>query len=95
MFLKLTLYNAADPNLKVPIMINMDKVIAYGDYYNFKSTRDPVSHVITVEKERVYTCITIDNSKETPTNLQVCETMKEINLKMAQLERRKNDNNNR
>lgn len=96
MFLKLTLYDDRDPNLKVPIMVNMDNVIAYTDYYNASYTQDPISQVRSFKKERICTNIYTNASEKSYQGIQVCETMEEINLKMAQLERRtQNDNGNR
>ena len=96
MFLKLTLYNQ-DPDLRIPIMINMDNIIGYNDHYNAEYIRDPISNVRTFKKERICThiYIDIDVSKGLYKNIQVCETMEEINLKMANLERRNNGNSNR
>lgn len=94
MFLKLTLYDE-DPNLRVPIMVNMDTVIGYTDYYNAEYTRDPISQVRRLKKERVCTYIYTGIAEKSYKGIQVCETMEEINLKMAQLERRNNDNSNR
>ena len=94
MFLKLTLYDE-DPNLRVPIMVNTDKIIGYTDYYNAEYTRDPISQVGTFKKELVCTYIYTGISEKSYKGIQVCETMEEINLKMAQLERRNNDKSNR
>ena len=94
MFLKLTLYNK-DPELRIPVMINMDKVVGYGDCYDAEYIENPISHVKTLNKKRTHTCLYIGEQDKSNRDLNICETMEEINLKMAQLERRSNGNSNR
>jgi hypothetical protein len=88
MFLKLTLYDE-DPNCRLPIMINMDKAIGYGDYYDAKYLEDPITYDKILHKNRISTCLYIGESRGSTRDIYVMETMEEINLKMAQLERRK------
>ena len=94
MFLKLTLYNK-NPELRISVMINMDKVMGYCDCYDAEYLENPISHVKTLHKQRTYTCLYIGDQDKSCRDMNVCETMEEINLKMAQLERRSNGNSNR
>ena len=89
MFLKLTLYYKEE--YASPIMVNMDKVTYYGDTYELDERYDAETKRIIKNKTFTGCLIEFDNEK----TVKIAETMEEINLKMAQLERRNNGNSNR
>ena len=89
MFLKLTIYSK-EPESSPSIMVNMGKVTYYADTYEWdihfaKEQRRTI-------RNKTFTGCLIEFNNE---KITVCETMEEINLKTAQLERRSNGNSNR
>lgn len=90
MFLKLTLYYKEEDYTSF-IMVNMDKVTYYADTYDLDKKYDTETKRFITNKTYTGCLIEFDNEK----TVKIAETMEEINLKMAQLERRNNDNSNR
>lgn len=90
MFLKLTLYYKGE-DCTSSIMVNMDKVTYYADTYELDEKYDEETKRIIKNKTFTGCLIEFDNEK----TVKIAETMEEINLKMAQLERRNNGNSNR
>ena len=89
MFLKLTLYYKEDCTSS--IMVNMANVTYYIDTYDFDKKYDEETKRF-IENKTFNGCLIEFGNEKT---VKVAETMEEINLKMAQLERRNNGNNNR
>lgn len=90
MFLKLTLYDKKE-GFNTSIMINMDKAIYYGDTYDLDEKYDEETKRII--KNKIFTGCLIEFDNDATVTVE--EKMEEINLKMANLERRRNDNSNR
>lgn len=83
MFLKLTLYYKEDYHGL--IMVNMANVTYYIDTYELDKKYDEKTKRFIENKTFTGCLIEFGNEK----TVKVAETMEEINLKMAQLERRK------
>lgn len=90
MFLKLTLYYKEEDYHGL-IMVNMDNVTYYIDTYELDKKYDEETKRFIENKTFTGCLIEFGNEK----TVKVAETMEEINLKMAQLERRNNGNSNR
>ena len=93
MFLKLTLVGDIKEQ-ENPIMVNTDSITCYADVFEYDCITDVETKRTIVNKEFKYCRINFNNGNNGD-YLYVKETLEEINLKMAQLERRNNDKSNR